>query len=87
MVASRKLEATITRIEVIIVESEEDLAELSAGEDIDILPGEECAHCGEDIDDFESGDFEPFVVVIDSDDSFWPLCVECSLPVIDPKVH
>jgi hypothetical protein len=79
------MEATITRIEVIIIESEDDLAELSAEEGIEIHPGEECAHCQAELDDLPDDDFEPFVVVVDEDDSYWAVCYDCSLPLVEPE--
>jgi len=85
MVASRKLEVTITRIELIIIESEDDLAELSASEGIEIHPGETCAHCHIELDDLPDEDFEKFIVVVDSDDSYWSVCYECAIPVVEPE--
>lgn len=68
-------------IHFIETEFDIDLALQSGILTVDQLDNSACAECETSVG-HASGSFESFAVVIDENDSDWPLCSECSGPLV-----
>jgi hypothetical protein len=65
-------------IEMHVIETVRDLA-LTETAGLDVYESESCKECFEPVGE-DSGNFKPFVVVLD-EESVWIVCVNCASPV------